>query len=40
MSESLEELLPCPFCGAGETHIVENGKRWNCNKRLQSALSL
>ncbi|MBK7366230.1 MAG: Lar family restriction alleviation protein [Nitrosomonas sp.] len=28
MSESLEELLPCPFCGAGETHIVENGKRW------------
>jgi len=23
-----EELLPCPFCGAGETSIVENGKMW------------
>lgn len=23
-----EELLPCPFCGAGETSIRENGKVW------------
>lgn len=23
-----EALLPCPFCGAGETHIEENGKVW------------
>lgn len=22
------ELLPCPFCGAGETIIVENGRMW------------
>lgn len=22
-------LLPCPFCGAGETQIVENGKVWS-----------
>lgn len=22
------ELLPCPFCGAGETQIRENGKIW------------
>ena len=21
-------LEPCPFCGAGETHIKENGKVW------------
>lgn len=21
-------LLPCPFCGAGETDIIENGKLW------------
>lgn len=27
MSE-IESLLPCPFCGAGVTHIVENGKVW------------
>lgn len=24
-----EELKPCPFCGAGETLIVENGKVWS-----------
>lgn len=22
------ELKPCPFCGAGDTQIVENGKMW------------
>lgn len=22
------DLLPCPFCGAGETTIHENGKVW------------
>jgi len=22
------KLLPCPFCGAGETTIFENGKMW------------
>lgn len=22
------ELKPCPFCGAGSTEIVENGKMW------------
>lgn len=24
----LPDLLPCPFCGAGETSIFENGKMW------------
>lgn len=24
----MTELNPCPFCGAGETHIHENGKVW------------
>lgn len=23
-----EELKPCPFCGAGSSQIVENGKIW------------
>jgi hypothetical protein len=23
-----EGLLPCPFCGAGTTEIIENGKVW------------
>lgn len=23
-----EELLPCPFCGAGNTEIRDNGKVW------------
>ncbi len=23
------QLLPCPFCGAGETQIRENGRIWN-----------
>ena len=23
-----KQLLPCPFCGAGETIIKENGKVW------------
>lgn len=23
------ELLPCPFCGAGNTEIRENGKVWS-----------
>jgi hypothetical protein len=23
-----DKLLPCPFCGAGETTIFENGKMW------------
>ena len=22
------DLLPCPFCGAGETEVRENGKTW------------
>lgn len=25
----LDQLLPCPFCGAGEFDIVENGGRGN-----------
>lgn len=24
----LDRLLPCPFCGAGQTDIVENGAVW------------
>lgn len=24
-----EKLLPCPFCGAGNTEIRENGKVWS-----------
>jgi hypothetical protein len=24
----VSELLPCPFCGAGETQIEENGRIW------------
>lgn len=23
-----QTLLPCPFCGAGETTLKENGKMW------------
>lgn len=23
-----EQLAPCPWCAAGETQIVENGKIW------------
>ncbi len=23
-----DNLLPCPWCGAGETKLVENGKMW------------
>jgi len=23
-----DRLLPCPWCGAGETEVVENGKIW------------
>lgn len=26
---STEELRPCPFCGAGTSQIVENGKVWS-----------
>lgn len=22
------DLLPCPFCGAGQTEVRENGKVW------------
>lgn len=28
MTTNTEALDPCPFCGAGETSIVENGKMW------------
>lgn len=28
LTVGLERLLPCPFCGAGETEITENGKTW------------
>lgn len=24
----MTDLKPCPFCGAGETGIVENGRMW------------
>ena len=24
----IEQLVPCPFCGAGSTEIKENGKMW------------
>lgn len=27
-AEGMPELLPCPWCGAGETQIVENGRVW------------
>ncbi len=26
--DALKRLLPCPFCGAGNTTISENGKVW------------
>ncbi len=29
MSDSLK---PCPFCGAGETQIRENGRMWTGSK--------
>jgi hypothetical protein len=25
----VSDLLPCPFCGAGATHIKEGGKVWS-----------
>lgn len=25
---NLKDLKPCPFCGAGETSIFENGRMW------------
>lgn len=25
----LDKLLPCPFCGAGETMFYENGRVWS-----------
>lgn len=28
MTEDDKELLPCPFCGAGETQFKENGMIW------------
>lgn len=28
MTHTDETLMPCPFCGAGITHIRENGKLW------------
>lgn len=27
-NEDREDLAPCPFCGAGQTGIRENGKVW------------
>lgn len=27
-AQKLADLLPCPFCGAGETSIVPNGRVW------------
>jgi len=27
-TDKVMELLPCPFCGAGHTEAVENGKMW------------
>lgn len=28
MSDLLERLTPCPFCGKGRSEIIENGKVW------------
>ena len=25
----MEALLPCPFCGAGDTQLHENGRVWS-----------
>jgi hypothetical protein len=29
LSAGLGSLLPCPFCGGGQTEIRENGKVWS-----------
>jgi hypothetical protein len=26
--DQIDDLLPCPFCGAGRTQIVENDRPW------------
>lgn len=28
LNAGLKRLLPCPFCGGGETQIQENGRIW------------
>lgn len=28
LTNGLERLLPCPFCGGGETQIHDNGRVW------------
>lgn len=32
MDELLNRLLPCPFCGAGQSEIKENGRIWTGKK--------
>lgn len=29
LREAEAKLLPCPFCGGGQSSILENGKVWN-----------
>jgi hypothetical protein len=26
---NVNELAPCPFCGAGQTQLIENGRVWS-----------
>jgi hypothetical protein len=37
--DSMTDLTPCPFCGAGETHFDENGF-WSGDRKIVIAVEL
>lgn len=39
MSSQQPNLLPCPFCGGGQSEIRENGKVWS-GMRYSEAVSV
>ena len=39
MSSQQPNLLPCPFCGGGQSEIRENGKIWS-GMRYSEAVSV